>query len=104
MDEFLELMQLVSTDTPIPITESGHLPPELNDFSDYVNDNNLKVYVENLKNSKSTPELRQLFESQIIGPKNGKGNVHANNSVKYIKMIFLDVNNKKCRVDSILPL
>nr|NP_150425.1 hypothetical protein PylioMp56 [Pylaiella littoralis]CAC50866.1 hypothetical protein [Pylaiella littoralis] len=54
MDEFLELMQLVSTDTPIPITESGHLPPELNDFSDYVNDNNLKVYVENLKNSKST--------------------------------------------------
>lgn len=47
MDEFLELMQLVSTDTPI--TESGHLPPQLNDFSDYVNDNNLKVYVENLK-------------------------------------------------------
>nr|NP_150422.1 hypothetical protein PylioMp53 [Pylaiella littoralis]AAC23957.1 unknown [Pylaiella littoralis]CAC50863.1 hypothetical protein [Pylaiella littoralis] len=58
---------------------------------------------DDLKEIKVYPELRQLFESQIIGPKNGKGNVHANNSVKYIKMIFLDVNNKKCRVDSILP-
>lgn len=59
---------------------------------------------DDLKELQVYPELRQLFETQIIGPKNGKGNVHANNSVKYIKMIFLDVNNEKCRVDSILPL